>query len=197
MKTILKTGYEKIMKLFYIDKHAKIHLRDIARKTKFNENSVSRFLCQLEKDQILKSERDGNLKKYFIKRNFLTFSIFLLFDIKRFNRLPGVRKNTIHCFLKELEMQPVIVLLFGSTAKENFIRDSDIDLLLIMNNKIKTRNAEDYAESQTGLKVNCLQITYNDFIKEIKTKEDKVVQSAINSGYPLTNHLKYYLEVLK
>lgn len=197
MKTILKTGYKKIINLFYADKFAKIHLRDIARKTKLNENSVSRFLNQLQKDQILKSEKDGNLKKYSIKMNSLAFSIFMVFDIQRFNKLPSIRKNAIKYFLKKLENQPIIILLFGSTAKFNFTKKSDIDILLIVNQKIKINDAENYAESQTGLKINCFQINYKNFINELKIKEDNVIQSAINSGYPLTNHLKYYLEVLK
>lgn len=197
MKTILKTGYKKIINLFYADKFSKIHLRDIARKTKLNENSVSRFLNQLQKDQILKSEKDGNLKKYSIKMNSLAFSIFMVFDIQRFNKLPSIRKNAIKYFLKKLENQPIIILLFGSTAKFNFTKKSDIDILLIVNQKIKINDAENYAESQTGLKINCFQINYKNFINELKIKEDNVIQSAINSGYPLTNHLKYYLEVLK
>ena len=48
MKTILKEGYEKILRLFYSQKDARIHLREIARRTKLNENSVFRFLKQLE-----------------------------------------------------------------------------------------------------------------------------------------------------
>ena len=197
MKTILKPGYEKIMRLFYIDKHAKFHLRNISRQTKLNENSTSIFLNKLQKDQILNSIKEGNLKKYFLEKNLLTFGLLSLFDIERFDRLPSIRKNAIQYFLKELKEQPIIVLLFGSTAKGDFIKNSDIDLFLVVNDKIKIKGARDYAESQTGLRINCLQITYPDFFKEIKLEGDKVMQSAINSGYPLTNHIKYYSEVLR
>ncbi len=197
MKTILKSGYEKIMRLFYADKHAKFHLRNISRQTKLNENSASIFLNNLQKDQILNSIKEGNLKKYFLEKNSLTFGLLSLFDIERFNQLPIIRKNATLYFLKELNEQPIIVILFGSTAKGDFVKNSDIDLFLVVNNKIKTKSAEDYAESQTGLRINCLQMTYSNFLKEIKLEEDKVMQSAINSGYPLTNHLKYYSEVLQ
>ena len=46
MMSLIKSGYWKILKLFYTDKTAKLHLREIARKA------------------ILKSEKDGNQKKY-------------------------------------------------------------------------------------------------------------------------------------
>ena len=64
MITILKTGYSKILELFYKDKTAKLHLREIARRAKLHGPSVTRFLNALEKEHVLKSEKDGNLKKY-------------------------------------------------------------------------------------------------------------------------------------
>jgi len=197
METIFKSGYEKIMKSFYNEKSAKIHLREIARKTKLNENSVSRFLNQLEKNKILKSEKEGNLKRYSIKKDNLAFSMFAFFDIEKFENLLSLRKKAINYFLERLEIKPLIVVLFGSTAKGNFAKNSDVDLLLIVNEKIQTSKAEDYSESQTGIKINILQISHKNFVNELKLKEDNVLQSAIETGYPISNHIKYYQEVLK
>ena len=61
MITLLRSGYGKIMQLFYKDKTLKLHLREIARQAKLFEPSVSRFLNSLEKD--------GNLKKIFNREN--------------------------------------------------------------------------------------------------------------------------------
>src|SRR3989344_2854600 len=69
MVTILKTGYDKIMRLFYKDKSLSLHLREIARQTKLHGPSATRFLGSLEKDGILKSKKDGNLKKYSLIKN--------------------------------------------------------------------------------------------------------------------------------
>jgi predicted nucleotidyltransferase len=197
MNTILKSGFEKIISIFYKNKSAILHLRKIGRQTKLNENSVTRFLKQLEEQQILISKKEGNLKKYSIQKNKRTFLIFSLFDIKKFDKLPNIRKNAINYFFQKLKEKPIIIVLFGSTAKEDFTKNSDIDLLLIVNKKIKIEQAEDYVESQTGININCIQINYDDFIREIKIKEDKVIQSAINSGYPLTNHITYYEAILQ
>jgi len=197
METIFKTGYNKIINLFYSEKFVKIHLREIARKTKLNENSVSRFLNQLEENNILKSEKEGNLKKYFISKNKLVFSLFSILDVEKFEELPVLRKNAVNYLLDRLNIKPLAVILFGSSAKGNFSKNSDIDLLLIVNEKIKTKIAEDYSESQTGIKINILQVNYKDFVNELKIKEDKVIQSALETGYPIFNPLFYYQEVLK
>nr|AQS29708.1 hypothetical protein [uncultured archaeon] len=192
MVTILKTGHSKILNLYYENKKASFHLREIARKTKLYPNSVTRFLNQLEKEGILASQKEGNLKKYKIKKSEKLNNIFSSFDIERLNKLPLARRRAITYFLDKLSEKPVIVLLFGSTAKETFRKDSDIDLLLIVNKKIGVDKAKDYVDSQVGIKTNCFQITYDEFIKEIKLKEDKVIQSALNTGYPIFNQMLFY-----
>ena len=192
METILKTGYEKILTLFYQDKEAKIHLRNIAKKTKLNINSASRFFQSLEKDKILLSKKDGNLKKYELIKNDKVYSTLTLFDISKLNNLPSLRKNAIRYFLNTLNQKPIITFLFGSTAKNTYSQQSDIDLLLIVNKKIDTPEAEKYTDAQTTLRINCIQIPLEEFKKELKLKNDKVIQSALNTGYPLTNHIEYY-----
>jgi predicted nucleotidyltransferase len=195
MITILKSGYSKIMHLFYKDKTIKLHLREISRQTRLHEPSASRFLNDLEKEQILKSEKDGNLKKYSIQKTAKTYLIFELFDLNRFENLPSIRKNAIKTYLDILPEKPVFAILFGSTAKGTYKEDSDIDILIITNKKINAENAEKEADALTAIKVSTFQKTYNKFLIELKMKEDKVVQSAIVSGYPLINHIQYF-EVL-
>lgn len=192
---ITKEGYQKIMALFYEDKIAKLHLREIARRAGLHEPSTSRFLNGLEKEGILKSERDGNLKKYFLMKNKLVYSFLTLFDIERFEQLPSLRKRAIYYYLKELEEKPVFVVLFGSTAKGTLRKDSDLDLLLVTNRLISVKKAEAEAEALTSIKISTFQITFSKFQKELKLKEEPVIQSALFSGYPIYNHLAYYEEL--
>jgi len=192
MVTMLKTGHSRILRLYYEKKKASFHLRDIARRTKLYPNSVTRFLNQLEKEGILTSQKDGNLKKYKIKKSEILNNIFNSFDIERLNKLPLKRRRAIIYFLDKLSEKPVIALLFGSTAKETFRKESDIDLILIVNKKIDVDKAKDYVDSQVGIKINCFQIIYGEFLKEIKLKEDKVIQSALNTGYPIFNQMLFY-----
>lgn len=192
MGTLLKSGYTKVLRLFYENKNASFHLREIARKTELYANSVTRFLNQLEKEGILTYKKEGNLKKYRIKKSEKLANIFTSFDIERLNKLPLARKRAINYFLDKLHEKPVIALLFGSTAKEIFKKESDIDLLLIVNKKINNDKAKEYVDAQVGIKINCFQITYDEFLKEIKLKEDKVIQSALNTGYPIFNQILFY-----
>jgi predicted nucleotidyltransferase len=196
MITLWKTGFSKILNLFYEDKNLSIHLREIARKTKLHEPSVTKFLNQLEKEKILKSKKEANLKKYYINKSKTTFLAFQTFDVEKLEKLPSIRKDAIKIYLNSLKEKPVFAILFGSTAKENYKDDSDIDILIITNNIISTKEAEKEVDALTAIKVSSFQMKYSDFLTELKMKEDKIVQSAIFSGYPLINHLEYYQIIL-
>jgi predicted nucleotidyltransferase len=192
MITLFKTGYIKIMQLFYRDKNIRLHLREMARQTRLHEPSITRFLKNLEKENILKSEKEANLKKYFINKSKETYFMFEFFDIEKYNKLPRIRKEAIYCYLNKLEEKPIFVIIFGSTAKETYSEDSDVDILLILNKKIKVDEAEKEVDALTAVKISTFQMTYEDFLEELKLKNDKVVQSALITGYPLINHILFY-----
>lgn len=191
MLNIVKKGYKDILRLFYTDK-AQFHLREIAKKTRLNENSAYRFLNKLEKEKILKSRKQGNMKLFSLRKNKLVYAILAFFDIEKYEKMQHIRKTAISYYLKSLPKQPVFAILFGSTAKETSREDSDIDILIITNEKIDTKQAEKVADAQSAQRISTFQMDYNHFLKELKLSEDPVVQSAVKTGYPLLNHIRYY-----
>ncbi len=192
MLNIIPSGYKKILKLFYENKNSSFYLREISKKTGLNENSTYRFLKKLEEEKILKSKKEGNLKLFFLNKNEKVYLINSFFDIERFEKLPSIRKKAINSYIEKLPKMPVFIILFGSTAKNTFKKNSDIDILIVTDKRIKTEKAEYYVDAKFGIKPNTFQISYKNFFKELKLKEDKIVQTAIKTGYPLINHLFYY-----
>jgi predicted nucleotidyltransferase len=197
MKTIISNSAYKVFELFNDNLDKKIHLREICRRTKLNENSVSKILNKFIEKDLLSFEKKGNMNEYYLKSNMITSSLLSIFDSEKFEKLPKSRKNAINLFLNELDEKPIIVLLFGSTAKNNFSEKSDIDLFLVVNRKINTLKAKEYSESQTGININDFQINVKNFEDELKLKKDKMLQSAMNSGYPIQNSELFYHLVLK
>ena len=194
MKTILKPSNWKILELFYGNKNEPIHLRDISRKIKLNESTTSTHLNKLVKEGILKAEKEANLKKFSIYKNQIP-SIFPLFDYERLETLPLVRRDAIKLYIQKLDKKPLLVIVFGSTAKGNFRKDSDIDILVIFPEKYNDEKTIDYVNSQTGIKIQTFKITEEQFNEELKLKKDRVVQSALETGFPVFNE-KYYYEVI-
>jgi len=145
----------------------------------------------LEKTNILKSYKEANLKKYSIKKQAIP-EIFSLFDTEKLEALPLLRKNAIKFYITTLKEKPIFILLFGSTAKGTFRDDSDIDVITIFNKKTDTTEAIKYAEAQSGIKISEFQLTYKQFILELKLKQDNVIQAGIETGYPIFNPMYFY-----
>ncbi len=194
MKTILKPSNWKILKLFYDNKNKPIHLRDISRKIKLNESTTSTHLNNLVKEGILKTEKEANLKKFSIYKNKIP-SIFPLFDYEKLDALPLVRRDAIKLYVEKLDRKPLLVIVFGSTAKGNFRKDSDVDILVIFPEKYNDEKTINYVNSQTGIKIQTFKINEEHFNEELKIKKDKVIQSALETGFPVFNE-KYFYEVI-
>ena len=194
MKTIVKPAVWKILKLFYNNHNSPLHLREIARETKMNESGISRHLNNLVKQGVLKFSKEANLKKFSIVKSQIPV-IFPLFDEEKLENLPLLRKEAIKIFLNKLKKKPLLVIVFGSTAKETFRKDSDIDILQVTSSKDEDEKAKNYADAQTGLKLQVLNLTEEQFRKELIMKEDYVVQSALKTGFPVFN-AKYYYEAI-
>lgn len=194
MKTLLKPSMWKILELFYNNRNHPIHLRDIARKARLNESTTSTHLKNLVKTGILKVEKDANLKKFYLNKTRIP-EIFPLFDSEKLESLPLLRKDAIKLYLNKLDKKPLFVIVFGSSAKGTFRDDSDIDLLEVGHSKERDENAEKYAETQTGIKLQVFKITEENFKDELRIKKDNVVMSALNTGFPVFN-AKYFYEVL-
>lgn len=192
MFSLISSGMRLILQEFYKEKNSSIHLREICRRTNLHEVSTSRFLKKLEEEKIISHTSEGNLKKYYFVKNNKSFFIFECFDMLKFDELPDLRRNAINLFIQTLKEKPIFAILFGSTAKNNFQESSDIDLLIVSNNKISVSNAKKEVHALTNITINTIQISFPDFFRELRLKEDKVVQSALTSGYPIYNNVAFY-----
>ena len=192
MTTIFNFGIRRILYLFYQQKKQSIHLREILRRTGISGRGLLQYLQILEQEKILSSHKQGNMKLYTVVPAKRTFSIFTLFDVEKERTLTQRRKDALSAYIQMLPEQPVFVILFGSTAKGTAKEESDVDILLITNKKIKTKDAEKEADILYAIKISTFQMVYKDFLKELKLKDDPVVQSALKTGFPILNHIAYY-----
>ncbi len=191
LKNLVKDNYWRILELFYRNRNSPLHLREISRRISLSEGPLTRHLNALVEEKTLVFQEEGNLKKFRISKDKIKY-IFPLFDQEKLENLPLLRKNALAFYIGELEEKPVFVLLFGSTAKGTAKEESDIDILAVFNRKTNTKEAARYAEAQTGMKMSEFQTTYKAFKDEIKLKKDKVIQSALETGFPAYNHIFFY-----
>ena len=88
--------------------------------------------------------------------------------------------NAIKIYLDNLSERPVFAVFFRSTAKGTYKEDSDIDILIITNNKISTEKAQKETDALTAMKISTFQIIYKDFLIDLKMKEDTLNKTEIH-----------------
>ena len=196
--TLFGRGKEKILGCFYKNRQKELYFSEILRETKLTQNTTLKHLKNLQEGNlIISTKKIGNTFYKVNVKNPQIYSIFSYFDYKRFNELPSERKRAINEFMEKLNIKPLIALIFGSTAKGTFGKESDIDILLIYNKKeANDKRLKEDIEAITGVKIQTF-IIYLDYFKEqILKEEDKVITHAIKTGFAITGFDKFYKEVL-
>lgn len=196
--SIFGKGREKILECFYRNRQKELYFSEILRETKLTQNTTLKHLKNLQVNKlILSNKKIGNTFYKINPINPQIYSIFSYFDYKRLNELPSERKRAIGEFLNKLKVKPLIALIFGSTAKGTFGKDSDIDILLIFNKKeVSDRKLKENIEAVTGVKIQTFIIDFDYFKEQILKEEDKVITHAIKTGFTITGFDKFYKEVL-
>ena len=196
--TLFGKGKEKILECFYRNRNKELYFSEILRETKLTQNTTLKHLANLQKlGLIISTKKIGNTFYKINSKNQLIFSIFSYFDYKKINELPFERRKAISDFLDKIKVKPLIATIFGSTAKGTFGKESDIDILLIYNKKeLKESKLKKEIEAVTGVKIQTFIIDFNYFKEQILREEDKVINHAIKTGFPITGNDKFYQEVL-
>jgi predicted nucleotidyltransferase len=150
-----------ILNEFASDYSKKIYGGDVAKRLKMNQKTVCNILNGLEKEHLLQSSIEGKNKYYSLNKfNSNLKETVKLIEIGR--KVDFLEKNkTIRDLFEKLEERTEGVLaIFGSYAKGNTKKSSDLDIFLIG----KIKDIEDL-ESLYGLKINVIKADRNKFDK--------------------------------
>ena len=191
-------GKGKILECFYRNRKKEPYFSEILRETKLTQNTTLKHLANLQElGLVISTKKVGNTFYKVNPKNPLIYAIFSYFDYKKLNELPLERKRAINEFLDSIQVKPLIALVFGSTAKGTFGKESDIDVLLIYNKKeLEDSKLKKDIEAITGVKIQTFIIDFKYFKGQILKEEDSVITHAIKTGFPITGNDKFYKEVL-
>lgn len=153
----------KVMTLYCLDLNKKFYLREISRLTNIPLKTCFGVLNQLEKENILISEKHGKHKYYELNYANIKTKFYLL-EAEIYKLILFLDKHKIFkSFLNELEPSDSIIIVHGSFAKYRENKDSDLDLLVIGKSKIPFYIIP--------YKLHKIELTRNEFIKALKNKE--------------------------
>jgi len=163
---------DNILNLFIKESEKQFHIRQISKLLNKSPTTISKYLKELEKEHILKSERKlnhllfkANIENKKFKQLKLNYNLNLLYD-----------SGIIDYLIKELNY-PEAIVLFGSFAKAENISISDIDLLIISPSKKEIKL--DKFEEKLGYKIQLFIRSKKD-IEKMKEKNKELLNNWIN-----------------
>jgi len=156
----------KLMTLFLLNPEKRFYLREIARKTEENVNSVRRELKNLEETGLLKSERAGNLKYYSVNTEMPIYPELRDMFLKT-EGVAGILRENLQK-LGEIEA----AFIYGSFARGEGREGSDVDLLIVGRvNEEKLIPLLSEQEGRLGREINYVLFTPEELRERIKKKD--------------------------
>jgi len=156
---------------FFLRSGKEIHVKGLAKELKISPQTANHYLKFYKKVGVLKEIKKGNLLLYSLLDNTLTrqLKVFYIVDIV----FPFILK-----FAEENKVTSVV--LYGSHASGTYDRFSDIDLLVISQQKNLELVTLKNLERKTGKEVKIHVFTLGEW-RNLKRKRDSFAQSVLSN----------------
>lgn len=172
-----KDNRNKVLSIFFENPSPKgigFQLREISKKVNVAPPSVKRYLDELEKEGLIFQEkhRIHNYPTYLANRDSEYFKL-----LKKLDTLKTIKESGLLDHINDRCM-PDVIILFGSAAKGEDLKESDIDIFL----QCKERKIElGKYELQLSRKINLFfSEEFNKLSKELK---NNIINGIILKGY--------------
>ena len=181
----------KIVALLLENKNERFSIRKIAKNVGIDYKAVYQAIDFLRKKGTLTAEHNGNTIFCSISRA-LDEIIFSAESFRRNNIIKNKNiKVTADSIKNDIGTSLFVMLLFGSYAKGNNTKESDIDIMFIIGNK-EIENKIEKAVHRLPLNIHPVILTENQFRNMAKSREFSVVQETIKNNIILHNIEGYY-----
>ncbi|HLC32096.1 MAG TPA: nucleotidyltransferase domain-containing protein [Candidatus Nanoarchaeia archaeon] len=132
--------WDKLLELFFEFPNESFSVRSLSKKTRIPSSSIQRYLQMLRKEELITYENKANITLYFKFKK----AIHIIDKIYRSNLLDFINR----------ELNPSLIVVFGSVRKGEYEKESDIDLF-VESSIDKNLNLEHY-ERILGHKIHLL-----------------------------------------
>ena len=188
----------KIIKILDENRDGK-HIREISRLLGTGMPNVKRYLDILEKEKIIKKQKKANLINITLIYTNLSFPYLKKINSYKFTELPKNVQFAAQDFLSSLEQKPLITIIFGSYAKGNYTKNSDLDIFLVFQNINNEKQIEGEAKKismRSNIRINPIYIDYLTFKKNLLDKNHSF-SNEIKNKIVILNGVEYYYELIE
>ncbi|MFH1275916.1 MAG: nucleotidyltransferase domain-containing protein [Candidatus Woesearchaeota archaeon] len=181
---------KEILRFLIEHKEQKFSINQITKARKINYKSAYQNINKLEKRGVILAEKLGNITLCSFNYKFDP----LVFNVE-WERSEDIQKNkiikSISRDLKEVEVPFFTALLFGSYAKGTQNKNSDIDILIIIDDMKDFENIR-LTMSILPFNIHIVNVTSNEFLSMVKSKEFSVIEEVKKNNIILFGIENYY-----
>jgi predicted nucleotidyltransferase len=155
----------EIFRLLFVFSGTRLHIREIQRRTGFNDSAIRQELAKLARLELLTPQRDGNRLYYSARQDHPLYADLRNLTLKTVG-LGGVLEQALE------SQQVAIAFVFGSLARNAEKAASDVDLMLI--GSVGLREASRLLSGVTekvGRAINPHVFTPAEFQQRLKRKD--------------------------
>lgn len=160
----------KILTIFFQNPNETFTIRGLAKKTKISPAWVSKKALELKKEGLIVKDKTNRVRANLESKDY--------YKIKSLYNLNNLFESGLINYLNQKYIEPECIILFGSYAKGEDIKKSDIDIAIITK-KQKQINLTKY-EKILRKKINIHEIKIEKTSKEFK---NTLANGIIMSGY--------------
>ena len=179
-----------ILKYLINHKEQKFSINQLAKARKINYKSAYQNVLKLHEKGVIEVEKLGNFTSCSFNYNFNP----LVFDVES-ERIKDIIKNrtinSVYRELKRIENSFFITMLFGSYASGKQGKGSDIDLLIIVNDK-ELQNKIRRSLSILPFDIHPIYLSTKEFKIMINSREFNVVEEVKKNNIILRGIENYY-----
>ncbi len=177
----------EVISLFRGECKARFYLREISRLTKLPLKTCQNVLMALEKAKVLRSKIEGKNKYFSLNlENIKTKSYLLQAEIYQTDIFTE-KYPQFKMFLKSIKTTAPIIV-FGSFAKFTADKDSDLDVVVISEKKLKP------PFHLLPFKPHQVNLTEKTFLKSLEEQEDLIKE--IEENHVILNNHSFYVNIM-
>jgi len=183
---------EKILNSFFELKESSIYYNQIKEHSGLSHSSLQNTLKKLEEFKILKQEKTKSNVFYKINDKKIVSLRFSEIAVNKYNNLNRSVRVPLNNFLKNIPSGVFTIVLFGSASRGKEKKGSDIDLLIVSENKISLDKNKKEAEITSTYPISLFYCNTKSFLEN---KDDVIIQ-ARKTGFPIYGEQNFYEVIL-
>ena len=171
-----------------------MYVRSLSRELKVGIPSIKYELDKLLSKKVITSRKEGrNLKFYVNFSNKMTVPCLYNVEYSRVSELPKNVQDAVFHFLEFLQHKPVLTLVFGSYARGDYKKGSDLDVLVVFSETIDKRieQKSKIISSRHGISFEPVYLSWDDFSKRYFDRSDSFM-SQIRKDKILINGIEWW-----